>query len=160
MLAPTRMSAQQHGGFIVFHAAESAVSQRGAMACSTCHPDNRTDGLSWRIDKHELQTPVIAGRMVGTHPFKWDGGDPTLELSLTGTMKRLGGFGITQEQTTALAAYIEALPTVRTPTREPVAVQFGTPLHEAWELMRTQRIKALPVTDRSPSIVCRAEKNG
>ena len=37
-------------------------------------------------------------------------------------------------------------------TREPVAVQFGTPLHEAWELMRTQRIKALPVTDRARRI--------
>lgn len=30
--------------------------------------------------------------MVGTYPFKWDCGDATLKDSLTGTMKRLGGF--------------------------------------------------------------------
>ncbi|MCW3005290.1 MAG: putative rane protein [Conexibacter sp.] len=38
-------------------------------------------------------------------------------------------------------------------SKEPVAVQFGTPLNEAWELMRTRKIKALPVTDRARRIV-------
>jgi CBS domain-containing membrane protein len=33
------------------------------------------------------------------------------------------------------------------------AVQFGTSLDEAWTLMRTQRIKALPIIDRSRRIV-------
>ena len=37
-------------------------------------------------------------------------------------------------------------------TRDPVAVQFGTPLREAWDLMRAHRIKALPVTDRARRI--------
>ena len=31
---------------------------------------------------------------------------------------------------------------------QPVSVQFGTPLQEAWSLMHSKRIKALPVTDR------------
>jgi len=136
-LIASAWSEKQHQGMVLFHAAEAQISSRGALACSTCHPDNRADGLTWRIDKHELQTPVLAGRMVGTHPFKWDGGDPTLELSLTGTMKRLGGFGITKEQTTALAAYIEALPTVRTPTREPVAVARGKQLFDGEAGCRT-----------------------
>jgi len=35
----------------------------------------------------------------------------------------------------------------------PVAVQFGTPLEEAWAVMRQQRIKALPVVDRAHRIV-------
>jgi CBS domain-containing membrane protein len=34
-------------------------------------------------------------------------------------------------------------------TREPVAVEFGTPLREAWSLMRQRGIKALPVIDRA-----------
>ncbi len=38
-------------------------------------------------------------------------------------------------------------------SRQPIAVQFGTPLSEAWELMRTRKIKALPVTDRAQRIV-------
>ena len=36
---------------------------------------------------------------------------------------------------------------------EPVAVQFGTSLSEAWALMRQRRIKALPVIDRQQRIV-------
>jgi CBS domain-containing membrane protein len=35
---------------------------------------------------------------------------------------------------------------------DPVSVQFGTPLAEAWELMRSKGIKALPVTDRARRI--------
>lgn len=38
-------------------------------------------------------------------------------------------------------------------SREPLAVQFGTGLREAWNLMRQQRIKALPVVDRTKRIV-------
>ena len=38
-------------------------------------------------------------------------------------------------------------------SRDPVAVQFGTPLNEAWELLRKRKVKALPVTDRARRIV-------
>lgn len=38
-------------------------------------------------------------------------------------------------------------------TAEPVAVSFGTPLHEAWSLLRHHGIKALPVLDRARRIV-------
>ena len=38
-------------------------------------------------------------------------------------------------------------------TREPVAVQFGTPLPQAWSLMQQQHLKALPVTDRARRLV-------
>lgn len=35
----------------------------------------------------------------------------------------------------------------------PLAVSFGTPLHEAWALLRQHRVKALPVVDRARRIV-------
>jgi CBS domain-containing membrane protein len=38
-------------------------------------------------------------------------------------------------------------------SKDPVVVQFGTPLKEAWELLRKRRVKALPVTDRARRIV-------
>ncbi|HEY5936440.1 MAG TPA: c-type cytochrome [Kofleriaceae bacterium] len=133
-LIATRYSAKQHKGLVLFHAADPAMSARGALACSTCHPDNRADGLSWRIDKMELQTPLLAGRIAGTHPFKWDGGDKDLKASLTGTMKRLGGFGLDKSQTEALAAYVEGLPTVRTPTREVNQVARGRKLFDSAEM--------------------------
>src|SRR6185503_8162403 len=125
------MTAKQHMGLVLFHAADPQVSQRGSLACSSCHPDQRADGLSWRIEKHELQTPILAGRMVGTHPYKWDGTDATLRDSLTSTMKRLGGTGLRKSQTDALAAYLEALPTVRTPKRDVEQVGRGRKLFES-----------------------------
>jgi YVTN family beta-propeller protein len=124
-LVASAMTARQHDGLVLFHAASSAVSEQGNLACASCHPDNRADGLSWRIEKHELQTPVLAGRVVGTHPYKWDGGDATLRDSLRSTMKRLGGSGLARRDIDALAAYLEALPAVRTPTRDPVQVGRG-----------------------------------
>ncbi len=124
-LVASALTDKQHSGMVIFHEAEAQVSQRGAMACSTCHPDQRADGLSWRIDKHELQTPLLSGRVVGTHPYKWDGGDPTLRDSLTSTMKRLGGVGLPKEETDALASYVESLPSVRVPTRDATSVARG-----------------------------------
>lgn len=55
-----------------------------------------------------------------------------------------------------LAAYQRNLGELRCTdimTHDPVAVQFGTALDEAWRLMRERRIKALPVIDRSRRIV-------
>ncbi len=130
-LVASSLNDKQHLGYVLFHSADPAVSARGAMACATCHPDNRADGLSWRIEKHELQTPVLTGRTVGTHPFKWDGGDPDLKTSLTSTMKRLGGFGLDKPQTEALAAYVEQMPAARTPTREVAQVSRGKQLFDA-----------------------------
>ena len=133
-LVATRFSAKQHKGLVLFHAADPAMSARGALACSTCHPDNRADGLSWRIDKKELQTPLLAGRIAGTHPFKWDGGDKDLKTSLTGTMRRLGGFGLDKAQTEALGAYVEGLATVRTPTRDVTKVARGRKMFDSAEM--------------------------
>lgn len=130
-LVATAMTAKQHQGFVLFHSAEPQISQRGNLACASCHPDNRTDGLSWRIEKKELQTPLLSGRLVGTHPFKWDGTDATLRDSLRSTMQRLGGFGMPPREVDALASYLEALPAVRAPTREATQVARGQQLFDA-----------------------------
>ena len=130
-LIASAMTAKQHQGMVLFHASDPQISERGSLACASCHPDNRADGLSWRIDKRELQTPLLSGRLVGTHPFKWDGTDPTLRASLRSTMKRLGGAGLSKRETDALASYLESLPAVRTPTRDQVQVARGKQVFEA-----------------------------
>lgn len=134
-VAASRMSKLAHEGFDLFRRGnDGRISARGAMACSSCHPEGGADGLSWRIETHELQTPLLAGRVAGTHPFKWDGGDKDLAISLTGTMRRLGGGGLTPGQTRALAAYLESLPAPRRPQREPAQVARGQRLFESSEL--------------------------
>jgi DNA-binding beta-propeller fold protein YncE len=133
-LVGSSLSTSQHDGMVVFHSATSMVSTRGAMACASCHPDGRADGLSWRIEQKELQTPLLSGRLVGTHPFKWDGGDKDLTTSLMTTMKRLGGSGLTSKDTVALASYLEALAPPRSPTRDPQAVARGKQLFDSSKL--------------------------
>src|SRR5436305_1688876 len=134
MLAASTLTDKQHQGMVMFHSALPQISQRGALACASCHPDGRDDGLSWRIEKTELQTPLLAGRVLGTHPYKWDGGDKDLKTSLATTMKRLGGFGLDDAKNQALAAYLEALPAPRAPSRDAHAVARGKQLFDSASL--------------------------
>jgi len=59
-------------------------------------------------------------------------------------------------QQTELESYKRRLGTLHCAdimSREPISVEFGTPLQEAWALMHEHRIKALPVTDRTRRVV-------
>ena len=59
-------------------------------------------------------------------------------------------------QDAEMAAYQRTLGEIRCAdimAPEPVRVEFGTPLHEAWALMRSAGIKALPVVDRARRVV-------
>jgi hypothetical protein len=108
------------------------ISTFGAMACASCHPDQATDGLTWFLQGNTLQTPMLTGRLLETHPFKWDGQDPDLKASLTNTVKRLGGSGISQAQAKDLQAFLTSLPRPRTPTVEDAnAVARGKDLFES-----------------------------
>jgi cytochrome c peroxidase len=113
-LTTSNLGAQAQRGRALFRlGGNAALSTQGALACASCHPDGRTDGLTWRIEKHSLQTPLLAGRVDGTAPYKWDGRDATLTESLEHTVQRLGGTGISDDQAADLQAYIVSLPRPR-----------------------------------------------
>jgi mono/diheme cytochrome c family protein len=124
-VAPTTLTPDQHAGMILFHSAQPAISQRGSLACASCHPDGRADGMTWQIEDHLLQTPILAGRVDGTAPYKWDGTDKDLATSITSTMNRLGGQGLQPDQIAQLAAYVTQLAEPRAPVREAAAVARG-----------------------------------
>jgi DNA-binding beta-propeller fold protein YncE/mono/diheme cytochrome c family protein len=116
-LTTSRLSDAEQRGRTLFRSGNNeTLSSFGAMACASCHPEGRADGLSWRIGGHELQTPLLVGRLEGTHPFKWDGGDATLDVSLRNTVTRLGGTGISAEQAEDLRAFLTTLPRPRKPS--------------------------------------------
>lgn len=58
-----------------------------------------------------------------------------------------------EAESAAYARNMGQLRCVDVMSKDPIAVQFGTPLNDAWELLRKRRIKALPVTDRARRIV-------
>lgn len=116
-LSKSHLSAQAQRGRALFRSgANLQISSQGAMACSSCHAEVRADGLSWRLQGKNLQTPFLAGRLEGAHPFKWDGKDPTLEDSLSNTVRRLGGSGISSTQVAELSAYLKTVDAPRKPT--------------------------------------------
>jgi cytochrome c peroxidase len=125
------MSTLEHRGLELFRTSGDArLSTRGAMACASCHPEGREDGLSWRIEGHVLQTPMLDGRVAGTHPYKWNGGDADLPTSLSSTMRRLGGTGLPADDVKALSAFLEQTPAPRRPTREATQVARGKHLFD------------------------------
>jgi cytochrome c553 len=134
-LAASRLSPEAQRGQELFRRGNAGeISTFGAMACSSCHAEERADGLSWRLQGKNLQTPLLAGRMDGSHPHKhkWDGQDPDLKTSLINTVQRLGGTGINAQQARELTAFLESVPAPRKPTVEdPTAVARGKQLFES-----------------------------
>lgn len=115
---PIRAPEVEQGAELFRRAGDSRLTLDGTLACAQCHPEGRSDGLSWRLEGAILQTPMLAGRLVGTAPFKWDGQDPDLAASLHATIGRLGGHpdSMTRAELRALRAYLESLPAPRPPT--------------------------------------------
>lgn len=130
-LVATAFSAPEQRGRILFEGTSRMVNADVVLACTTCHVDGATDGLSWRIGKQSLQTPVLAGRLAGTAPYRWDGSAATLDASLASTVHRLGGTGLAPQDSAALIAFLDALPKPRTPTvHDATAVARGKALFE------------------------------
>lgn len=128
-LAESARSAKVELGAELFRRSDSRISEGGVMACSSCHPEGRSDGLTWRLGKSILQAPVLAGRVAGTGPYKWDGQDPTLHDSLRHTMMRIGGgwpSTLNDDEVDAMIAYLESLPPPKPPSiGDPKAVARG-----------------------------------
>lgn len=93
----------------------------GPLACASCHPEGRSDSLSWRLGRSILQTPMLAGRVHETGPYKWTGEDSSLKASFQHTLERIGGDpnGLEGRDFAGLEAYLTSLPRPRAPVREP-----------------------------------------
>jgi DNA-binding beta-propeller fold protein YncE/mono/diheme cytochrome c family protein len=130
-LAPSMLDETRHAGLVLFHSANEHISSFGGISCGNCHLDGRADGLSWLIKGHELQTPMLTGRLSETAPFKWDGGAVDLAKSLRETMGRLGGSGLSKKDLASLVAFLEGLPAPRAPSvADTAAVERGKRVFE------------------------------
>jgi mono/diheme cytochrome c family protein len=118
-LVPDSRGAEVVAGAELFRrGGEHRISIAGLLACAACHPEGRADGLTWRLGDSILQAPILAGRIVDTDPYKWDGQDTSLADSVHHTIGRLGGNAdeLDPSQLAALAAYLRSLPPPRPPT--------------------------------------------
>jgi DNA-binding beta-propeller fold protein YncE len=129
-IAATALTMAEHRGKVLFTSVHREISGDMTLACTTCHIDGRTDGHSWKIREHSLQTPMLAGRIVKTAPYKWDGHDKTIRDSIASTVGRLNGLGLTAGGTNDLVAYLNAMPAPRRPTGDPTAIARGKAVFE------------------------------
>ncbi len=135
--ASQRSEEIERGAWLFRRGRNTDISEDGVMACESCHPEGRADGLSWRLGEDVLQTPYLAGRVKGTGPYKWSGADRTLEASMRHTISRLGGFasGLSSRDYASLQAYLESLPAPTPPTvKDDAAVARGKKLFESADL--------------------------
>lgn len=131
-LAESKRDAKVEKGAELFRRGED-FSLGGALACASCHPEGRNDGLSWRLGRSILQTPMLAGRVEGTSPYKWTGEDPNLVASFMHTIERIGGApeDLERSELEAIEAYLRSLPPPRPPdTTDAEALARGKAVFE------------------------------
>jgi len=110
VVLPTRASHATRRGRELFYASDDRGISFDGLACASCHPDGGDDGLTWTTPEGPRQTPMLAGRLVGTAPYGWDRGSGDLEAYIVETVRRLRGNGLSSSDLSALASYVERLP--------------------------------------------------
>ena len=94
----------------------------GGLACASCHPDGRDDGLVWSSPSGPLRTLVLAGNLEKSS-FGWDGKATTLEARIARSIARLGGRGLDAAAIGDIAAYLRSLPKVPRGARSEAAAR-------------------------------------
>lgn len=87
------------------------ISKDG-LACATCHPDGRDDGLVWQTPHGKRRPRTLAGNIARTTRFGWGAEHADIRSHVKETLKRLRGTGLPDEDLDAIFAYLASLPPV------------------------------------------------
>lgn len=107
-------------GHELFH---RAVDVNVGLACASCHPEGREDGLSWTfVDVGQRRTQSVAGGVLATAPLHWDGDLPTFDRLMNEVFtRRMSGPAVGAGHAYALSRWVDSIP----------AVPSGAPLDAA-----------------------------
>jgi mono/diheme cytochrome c family protein len=101
----------------IFHrTGDRRISQDG-IACATCHPDGRDDGLVWETPRGKRRPMTLAAIGERDTRFGWGAENMTMEVHIAETVRRLGGTGLPPDDVYALRAYVRSMKPV--PRAEP-----------------------------------------
>lgn len=105
-----QLTVAQALGRSLFHASGDSRIAKDGRACASCHPDGRDDGLVWATPNGPRRTKMLAGTLVHTAPYSWDGDNPGLREHVADTFDRLAGVGgLRSVELRALTAYVQGL---------------------------------------------------
>lgn len=93
----------------IFHRNGDRRISRDGVACASCHPDGRDDGLVWAGPLGHRHSLTLAGNARRDGPFGWGAEHATLEQHVSETIRRLGGQRLPREELAALAAYLRTM---------------------------------------------------
>ncbi len=93
----------------LFHRTGDPRIAADGLACASCHPDGRDDGLVWASPKGERRTRTLAGNAGRPSTFGWGGEHATIDVHVKETIKRLRGKGLPQDELDAIYAYVRSM---------------------------------------------------
>ncbi len=109
------------GRRLFYSAVDPRVTQPelGGVSCSSCHPEGRTDGLTWVLPSatgnwweqtasDPRNTPALWG-VTHTAPYHWDGSSTDLSAFSTGMVTQMGGGGLDARDVNDLTAFMSTL---------------------------------------------------
>ncbi len=102
-------------GFTLFH-----TDAGKGIACASCHPMGRDDGLTWHfageIFEGPRRTPYIRGGLSMTEPFHWSGDVDDFQVLLDEIFaRRMGGANLDARYAAALGSYFDRMENLKSP---------------------------------------------
>jgi DNA-binding beta-propeller fold protein YncE len=113
-------------GHQLFHSATS-----GQIACVSCHPEGGEDGRVWTFQGFGARrTQSLRGGIMDTAPFHWSGDEANMTSLMHDVFQgRMSGGTVDDARTTALAQWLDQIPTVPASRRaDDATVARGTKL--------------------------------
>ena len=98
-------------GRILFHdATDERISSQGNVSCASCHPDGRSDNITWQFTFGPRNTPQLGGGILDSAPFHWPGDVTAFDDLETATVQAfMGGHGLGSDMG-VIASFMDALP--------------------------------------------------
>lgn len=97
------------------------------LACSSCHPEGRDDGLVWNFAQTgPRRTQSLAGNLLERAPFHWSGDMTNLNVLMDDVFAvRMSGGFLTENQKAALAPWLGRIPAAAPRSVDAAAVERG-----------------------------------
>lgn len=121
------MQVPKDEGHTMFHAQTPA-----GLACASCHPEGRDDGRVWSFDRDgRRRTQTVAGGLMATAPFHWDGTLPTIDSLMNEVfVGRMGHPSVLPGQALALSKWLDTIPRPAARDADAAAAARGKELFE------------------------------
>jgi len=128
-LLPSPLGADALRGRMLFTRADDDTMSGGGLSCATCHFEGRADGMTWRFERGFRQTPSLAEKVAERAPLRWDGDRVSVAEDTEKTALVMGGRGITPDDATAVATFVDTIRGVDLP-RHGVTLAAGRAVFE------------------------------